>query len=1105
MNTINTICFRTFFLLLFVLTMGAYAQVTVTKELINLPTYKIEEPNVMPRYYEGRTHQGVQRRIYPYPMDDNLTTDRVAKDYEILTVENEFIKLGIAPSLGGRIYYALDKTNNYTWFYKNDVVKPSLIGMIGNWISGSNAWGFPHHHGPNTVKPMDHTVEDHDDGSKTIWVANTDKRHRMRILVGYTVYPKSSVVEMTIKPQNRTPIANSFLFWANPSVHVDTTYQVIFPPSVQYVTQHAKREMTTWPIADGNYNHYDYTDVDISKWKNVGVPSSFFSWKPKEDYFAGYDHGKQAGTAWIGNHHIMPGMKYWADGNNPAGVRINKGLTDTSGQYIELMAGFYTDNQPDYSWIQPYESKNGTMTWFPIRELGGLKYANKKGALNLELKDGIAKIRMNSTAPVQDATIRLASNGKTVYEKVTYIGPDKPFSNDVKLPATTIEDDLELSLLDNNGTILLQFIPKNHHPPAEGMPESLEPPAAPKDIKTIEELYLIGLRLNQFYNASNPMPYYEEALRRDSNDYRVNTQLGILAIKAKDWQKAEAYLQTAVDRITMNYTRPKDGEALYYLGIAQRASGKNQEAYDNLYKATWSSAWHSAAYYQLAEMDSNTGDIDKALEHLERALSTNASNKNALILKAVLLRKSGEYATAKEILQQLISKDLLNHWAINELMLIQKVTGSSQEIETLEDLKSLMRNEVEAYLELATNYSNAGLIKEAKDVLMRLETTGNTYLMLYYYLGYYSHLLKEPNEALAYYKKAATMPHDYGFPYRAESMVVLKHAMEVNPGDEKAPYYLGNLLYEPQPKRAIEMWETSRKIDDSFYIVHRNLGLAYEEVLKDNEKAMKSYEKAVALNPNDPRLLFELDKIYEKNKVSSDKKYDLLKENKETASKRTETLLRFATRSMEVGEYQEAIDLIENNTFPQLEGEREMQDTYLSAYTLRGMEYLDSNLLKKAEADFKQVVDYPVGRFGRSRWAQFYYLLGDTYERMGEMDKAKEYFEKTMAMNIPYSGSDTEYLYYKGLALKDTGQKKAATDLFTELLEYAQSTENNTFFTQFEGGQSEDYEAATKHYLAGLAYLGLENKTKAKTEFEKAVSYNPSHIWSQVFLNQIKQ
>ena len=300
------------------------AQVRVTEKVISIPTYKNDPPNPMPRFYEGKSHQGVQRRIYPYPMDDNLTDNKTDVDYHFIVVENEFIELGIIPELGGRIYYAVDKTNNYDWFYHNHVVKPSLIGMVGNWISGSNAWGFPHHHGPNTVEPMDNKIVENSDGSKTVWIANTDRRHRMSILTGYTIFPNSSKVQMTIKPMNRTANSNSFLFWANPAVHVDSAYQVFFPPSVQYVTFHGKREMTSWPIADSWFNNYEYSGLDVSYWKNTRVPSSFFSWDPQEDYFGGYDHKKKAGTVWVGNHYTSPGMKYWADGNNEAGRKITK-------------------------------------------------------------------------------------------------------------------------------------------------------------------------------------------------------------------------------------------------------------------------------------------------------------------------------------------------------------------------------------------------------------------------------------------------------------------------------------------------------------------------------------------------------------------------------------------------------------------------------------------------------------------------------------------------------------------------------------------------------------------------------------------------------------
>lgn len=121
-----------FILVLLLHSFSGWGQVIVQEETITIPTYKNGEPNPMPRFYEGRTHQGVQRRIYPYPFDDNMTTVKTDQDYHIIHVENEFIDLGILPQLGGRIYYALDKTDNYNFFYRNHVIKPSLIGMIGS-------------------------------------------------------------------------------------------------------------------------------------------------------------------------------------------------------------------------------------------------------------------------------------------------------------------------------------------------------------------------------------------------------------------------------------------------------------------------------------------------------------------------------------------------------------------------------------------------------------------------------------------------------------------------------------------------------------------------------------------------------------------------------------------------------------------------------------------------------------------------------------------------------------------------------------------------------------------------------------------------------------
>ena len=1075
------------------------AQVTVREGSQIYKTYIQNPPNVMPRFYEGRNHQGVQRRIYPYPYDDGQTRRTEDVDYPMIFLENEFILLKIAPEQGGRIYTAYDKTNNYKWFYENDVVKPSMIGMVGNWRSGGNAWGYPHHHGPHTVESMDYEIEEHADGSKTVWINTTDRLMRVNVLVGYTIFPNSSIVEMTINPRNRTALGNSFLFWANPSVHCDSAYQVIFPPSVQYVTHHAKREMTAWPIADSRYGNYDFTGLDISWWMNTRVASSFFSWDPRENYFGGYDHKLQAGTAWIGNHYIMPGMKYWADGNNPGGLRTNNGLTDNSGRYIEIMAGFYTDNQPDYSWIEPYETKFGKMVWFPIRELGGLKYANLNGALCYEIKGTDIEVRLNTTTPHKSAKFVLKGKGSEVKNEVISIGPAEPRKINAKLPAGTAETDLDFELYGADGQILMAYTPQEY--PKQEKPEGLGSFPRPADLKTVEELYLTGLRINQFHSTLDPMPYYREALERDPNNSDVNTQLGILAIKDNNWEQAEKYLRTATTRVKTYYTRPKNCESLYYLGITTRELGKLDEAYDWLYQSSWDYSWHTAAYYQLAEIDCMRGDYEVALDHVNRSLSTNTENIRALNLKGLILRKMGAISEAQAWYETVLDKTKINYMAMNELVAMNLAKGNKAKAEAdLKKLSGWMRDNIHAYLEFSTEYIAAGAYKEAEEVLTRLEAKGETYPMLYYYLGYLNEIQGAKDKALAYYKKANTMPSDYCFPFRSEEVVILNHAMAMDPDGGKAPYYLGNLYYEHQPNKAVELWEKSAKLEPGFYIVHRNLSLANSEIDRDYEKALVNMNKAAEVNDSDTRLLVETDALYELNKVSPKEKYEFWMKNYAIATKRDETLLRFITRAVEYGKYEEALNALETNDITETEGSRDIQNAYLNSYTLRALASIDKKDFNAAIKDIDAALAYPIGLYGRGRYAQLYYLAGLVYESQGDGTKARDSYEKAIQVEVD-RGDDREFDYYKGLALIKTNKADDAKELFKRMIG---DTADNSGYTQFEGRRTNVAQQVTTHYLAGLGNMGLGDKAKAADEFKKALELNPGHVWSQTYLNSLQ-
>src|SRR5512139_1175457 len=156
------------------------AQVRAREETITLPTYEIGPPERNPIFYSGRAYQGAKGPVYPYTLLDKLSDVKRDRTYRILYLENEYVRIGVLPEIGGRIFEAVDKTNGYDFVYRQHVIKPALIGMLGAWISGGVEWNIPHHHRATSFMPVDSLIETGPEGSATIWVGEIELRHRMK-------------------------------------------------------------------------------------------------------------------------------------------------------------------------------------------------------------------------------------------------------------------------------------------------------------------------------------------------------------------------------------------------------------------------------------------------------------------------------------------------------------------------------------------------------------------------------------------------------------------------------------------------------------------------------------------------------------------------------------------------------------------------------------------------------------------------------------------------------------------------------------------------------------------------------------------------------------
>ena len=585
---------------------GDNGSVKVTRAPMAIKTYPVGAPEKNPMFFEKRVYQGSCGKVYPVPFIDKVYDEPVMKEYDAITLENDYTRVVLLPELGGRIYIGQDKTNaDYDFFYRNDVIKPALVGLAGPWLSGGVEFNWPQHHRPATFMPTEVEIEKGADGSVTVWMTDHDPLNRLEGSHGISLKPGSSVVELKARLYNRTPYTQTFLWWANVAAKVHDLYESFFPPDVTYVADHAVRATTSFPCANGKYYGVDYSKRpgadNLSWYKNIPVPTSYMVCATEYDFFGGYDHAAEGGFVHIADRHIAPGKKQWTWGNHPFGYAWDRELTDSSGPYIELMAGVYTDNQPDFTYLLPYETKTFSQYWWPYRNLGPVQNANTRVAVLL--KNGKAGVAAAENLGAAEIVLKTKDGEKTVKAQLK-IGA--PVMLDAEATAIEVRKDGEtLIAYDSEKKQSEQPINQSWAEPG-AVPErevATEPPA-PADIESADELFITAEHLDQYRHPTRmPEAYLNELLKRDPGDSRAHTLYGKRLIQRGELKAAEAHLVAAVKRQTRRHPNPYTGEALYYLGLARQLQGKLDAAYPCFWKATWNYEFREAGRKRIAMID----------------------------------------------------------------------------------------------------------------------------------------------------------------------------------------------------------------------------------------------------------------------------------------------------------------------------------------------------------------------------------------------------------------------------------------------------------------------------------------------------------------------
>ncbi|MCF3111926.1 DUF5107 domain-containing protein [Niabella sp. CC-SYL272] len=1097
-------------------------EVHAWQEVVKIPTYKTGLPDKNPMFLEKRVYQGSSGVVYPYQVIDKVYDEKEEKEWTALYLENDYLKVMILPELGGRIQMAYDKTNDYHFVYHNRVIKPALVGLLGPWISGGIEFNWPQHHRPTTFDATDFQILENKDGSKTVWVNEYEQMFGTKCALGFTLYPDRAYIELEAKLYNRTPFPQTFLWWANPAVAVDEHYQSVFPPDVNAVFDHGKRDVSSFPIATGTYYKVDYSPgTDISIYTNIPVPTSYMAVNSAFNFVGGYHHQKKAGIMHVADHHVSPGKKQWTWGCGAFGQAWDRQLTDEDGPYFELMCGVYTDNQPDFSWIMPNEVRTFKQYFMPYKNIGYVKNASIDAMVNLETTFDTATVQVYVTKE-QSVTVRLMQAGNTLFSETVPLSPRKSFEKRVVVDHTAEAGQLTAEVLDAGGNLLIAYTPVDRN--TEAIPDPAKPILQPELLATNEELYLAGLHLEQYRHATySPLDYYREALRRDATDVRCNNAMGLWYLRRGQFETAEPFLRAAVEKLTSRNPNPYDGEPLYNLGLCLRYRKRLKGATDWLYKSTWNAAMQDNAYLQLAYISALQNNWDACAGFAKKSVLRNYNSLRARHIKAVALRQLQRWEEAAAVLQETLTIDGFDFAARFEWCRHLQRQGNREAAEKeLQLLQQQMRNRSYSFIEMALQYAAAGLYKDATAFLSRV-ADHTTDPLVHYYMGYFDHLSGDHNQAAAWFGKAFEMSPDGVFPNRIEDIAVLTTAVEQNPGDYKALYYLGNYYYGKRLyDQARSCWEQSLAINPGFATVNRNLGIAYYNKFDKKEAALRLFQKAFEADPSDARVLFELDQLKKRFNIHPELRLSYLNQYPEQVRERDDLYIEYVGLYSLLGRFEEAGQLLQSRNFHPWEGgEGRTSGQHVLIHVELAKQALAKKDLDEAGRLLHKAEEYPAnlgeGKLYGAQENDINYWLGCVEEAGGHNQAATIYWEKAAvglsepAPAIYYNDQQPDKIFYQGMALLKLGRPEEAAQRFRNLISYGEKHLNDPVTIDFFAVSlpdlmifDDDLDLRNRihcWYLMGLGYLGLGNMTAADQYLGQVLELDPAHTGAVLHRN----
>lgn len=1055
-----------------------YAQaVQAWRGTITIPTYELGPPDPDPAFPLNNP-----KNIYPYTMLDDLTNTRAPETYQAIYLENQYLKITILPQLGGHVYSVYDKVDQREVLYRDHVIKYGLVGPRGAWISGGMEFSFPYAHTMDTVSPVESVLRQNADGSATAVVGAIDWVSKMHWEIALTLRPETSRLQEDVTLFNSTPDEHLYLFWTNTAIKATDDLQYIYPMS-ETINDDPFAIVQNWPTWNG---------VDQSWYKNVDHALAIFGRDVHRDFFGAYYHRDDYGVVHVADFRQDPGKKLWSWGTAPNGKLWDKILSDDDGSYNEIQSGrFYTQGYREF--MQPRRVESWTEYWYPVRGLkSGFVEATSTMALNVVYPDdastiGKALVEVSPVQDVPDASV-IVKDGENVLGKWQGIHLVPLQTATWPVTVSGVEEakkNLQVEIRNASGDTLLHWsaaVPLDgtlDFKPRAGTRLQTEIPDSPQT--PTQALFLRGEFLQKTGDLQGAIKTYDEVLKRDPNNTPALLKEAWYRYDAADFQQAQLLIERALKRDDGNPSLE------YAAGVIDRA----QQRLDLAKDAFWTSIHYGGppapSFVELGEIAIQQSDYREAVTLLKRAFDYNPEDAFAHADLAVAERLCGDVKEAATDSTQAAERMPLLPYALAEEAQDQPgpasvdSAGASSEASWTKVISSDPQN----YLAVAAWYHSLGAWQSSDAVLQAAQANvppAEQSSMIDFYLASNAWHESNPAQAEAYTRKASESAATDSFPNQLSDVLVLREALEHDPGNTQAEYALGNFLFaHDRYEEAATLWQRSFDSGVRNPVILRNLGLYQWKVKHDLLKAASYYSDAIRLSPDQYRLYPDLDEIYEQEGNTAARE-DLFRKapaavlNQDTVRERRGVLM------VEQQNYDQALASLADHVFKPWEGGVAIHEIFVSANIEEGKEALRRHRPQQAAEDFRTAMQYPenlgTGEPSHPDLTEQYYWLGVALQAQGESTEAESSWKNAAA------DADGNCQVYAALANKKLGRAQLSAEVLGRC-EKAASQPGST----------------AKDYLnAGVSAQITDHPKLARSDLRQAINVDPLFWQARVAL-----